>query len=521
MHSDVLQRVISAHQVRTERKGRNTVAGGGALLVAALVASYVWHNAGFFFEPGHAEFGDYANNAIRITNAKAFREIYGNYSRWGFYHPGPAFFYVYGFGEYVFYEWVKIAGSPQAAHFLAGLILQCSFVVTALWYLFERLSLLSVLPLALATLVLHWHFMHGGPLSLWPPHVLFGPVVALLVFAAGLASGDHRAVLGVVIASCFLIHGHVGQPLFVVPIVTLSASVWVWRSWPIDRSVLPVLAGAVLIIAVFALPLLIDMAKGKESNFAAILRHVETHHGERHTLAQGFGYVLSFFEYQMGQESVQGSASFSLRQYLWGHKPVYLIPMAACVGAALGLFGVYLRWLPAFVTMGFLLALIWATTQDGEMYDFNGYYIHALIFIAYTVTVAVAATWIVRIPAPVVTIVSVLIFVVAATRLSNSPFTFTVKTDAMESAVKAVSAQHRSVCVTFDGKFWNEAFAVINLLNRNGTDWRVRDGYKFLYIQQPAEKFDGAVYEIGVSPSEWPLINMGGVQTYLYPGASC
>ncbi|REM67800.1 hypothetical protein DSI38_09235, partial [Mycobacterium tuberculosis] len=57
--------------------------------------------AGFVFGPYRLEVGDFAANALNIIRAKSFHEIYGNYSRWQFNHPGPFFFYVYAFGEMV------------------------------------------------------------------------------------------------------------------------------------------------------------------------------------------------------------------------------------------------------------------------------------------------------------------------------------------------------------------------------------------------------------------------------------
>src|SRR5208337_1374894 len=66
----------------------------GIVFVAVLLAL----NTDLFRRPIY-EWADFAANSIQIQNAKHFRELLGNYSRWGFHHPGPVFFYVFAAGE--------------------------------------------------------------------------------------------------------------------------------------------------------------------------------------------------------------------------------------------------------------------------------------------------------------------------------------------------------------------------------------------------------------------------------------
>jgi len=63
----------------------------GAVAVILIASIYVVSNASFFFHGNQMEFGDFAKDALRITNAKHFAEIYGPHSRWGFYTPVPHF----------------------------------------------------------------------------------------------------------------------------------------------------------------------------------------------------------------------------------------------------------------------------------------------------------------------------------------------------------------------------------------------------------------------------------------------
>jgi len=47
------------------------------------------------------ETGDLATILYQVRDAKRFHELLGNYSRWGFHHPGPGFMYVLALGLYI------------------------------------------------------------------------------------------------------------------------------------------------------------------------------------------------------------------------------------------------------------------------------------------------------------------------------------------------------------------------------------------------------------------------------------
>jgi len=85
------------------------------IFLAALLVLAAANRRFIFQEPFHEE-GDFAVNALQIDQAKRFHEIHGNYSRFNFDHPGPAFFYVYALGEAALYDAVRLTASPAAAH---------------------------------------------------------------------------------------------------------------------------------------------------------------------------------------------------------------------------------------------------------------------------------------------------------------------------------------------------------------------------------------------------------------------
>src|SRR5690606_13958691 len=85
----------------------------------------------FFGSPVY-EAGDLAVNALQVEYARHFAELYGNYSRFEFNHPGPAFFYVYAAFQWLLCDLIPLCPSPHNAHLLACVALQSFFFALAL-----------------------------------------------------------------------------------------------------------------------------------------------------------------------------------------------------------------------------------------------------------------------------------------------------------------------------------------------------------------------------------------------------
>src|SRR5205085_9437564 len=82
------------------------------LLAAALFLAALLNNSEAIFRTHIYEADDYAANSLQVLKAKSFHETVGNYCRFGFHHPGPAFFYVYAAGEAVFFDGVHVVPTP-------------------------------------------------------------------------------------------------------------------------------------------------------------------------------------------------------------------------------------------------------------------------------------------------------------------------------------------------------------------------------------------------------------------------
>src|SRR4029077_9080842 len=65
------------------------------------------------------ETDDYAADSLQIIKAKHFRETLGQYSRYGFHHPGPAYFYVLAWGELLFSDATHLVPAPFNGQLIA------------------------------------------------------------------------------------------------------------------------------------------------------------------------------------------------------------------------------------------------------------------------------------------------------------------------------------------------------------------------------------------------------------------
>jgi len=453
-----------------------------------LAAVYIIPYSASFIHGNHVEFADFANNALRIRDAKKFHEIYGNWSRYGFYHPGPAFWYLYAAGESVFFDWLHIVSSPPFAHILTGTIFQSLCASAAIYYLSRRFGFV-VAPWALAILIVHWHFMLGAPTSIWPPHVLFGPVLLLIVFAAGTASGDNKALPILVFAGGMLVHGHVAQPLLVGPIGGIAIAIWAiekqrHKSWS-GASLALGLSAAIALL--FLLPILIDAMKGSNSNIAHILGHLHASSGARHNLRQGVGYFLSFFRHELTQDSVQGAPGFSLHKYVFEHMLswCFLLVSMGCM--------IVIFWLPqrqpfarlfvTFVCAACALSIAWGAFQDGGMYEFNGNFIYAIVYLIYLAPILLLAYVLQNIPLGVkitAATCGIIMTVIAARYAAKGLFTMEVNSDDLDTYLRKLTAATSVVEVSIDPAVKFSAFAVVLELDRLGVPFRV-DKYYDLY----------------------------------------
>ena len=292
------------------------------LLTLGIVVWLVWNSADFFFARPYYEYWDSAANSLSIIKAKHFAQLYGPYSRYDFHHPGPAFFYVQALGEWLFYDVGHLVPSPFQGQLLINLCLMAGFFVASLsifadwlparrrWIFLCAAFLLGIPHFSRMGNLPSLYNLLGGPsafLSSWSGHDVVVPFLCLLTASASVGAGRGRHLPLVVIAGGFLME-HVAEALFVGSMAVVAygglavncaarrraetgRALAAWREYPRSH----VVAGVLLVL--FALPMVIDLAWGKDSNFVAILHHVHEQANDRKSLECSLYYFLQYGAY--------------------------------------------------------------------------------------------------------------------------------------------------------------------------------------------------------------------------------
>lgn len=370
-----------------------------AVIFVSLLAILVASRFSVFFRRPLLEQGDLAINAIQIHHAKFFDEIYGNYSRYEFNHPGPAFFYAYAFGERVFHDWLRLTPSPGNAHLLTGAVLQSFFFVAGLMLLRSCVPWRAFMPLALACGALFFGHNRESLTSLWPPHVLALPLFCFLAAGVRVALGHLRHMLWLTLAGGFLFHGHVVMPLFVGVIGMLAVGlgirqrrrekigswkeIWAAHHW--------VVFSTSALIALFLLPLAIDVAtRGSRSNVATIFGRLAANAQEHMGMGQSLLFFFSFPVASREHDRLLTTVEPETWRFVHEHLPGMVGWFGVLVLPPLIAWWMRRRLGPeerrfffsatAMVVAAVVCCIVWGLAQAGGIRHYNGYFYQGIYF---------------------------------------------------------------------------------------------------------------------------------------------
>ncbi len=512
--------------------------------IVALLVADGWQ---FFFQQPYYETWDMAVNSLAVGRARHFAEWYGPYSRWGFHHPGPVFFYVLASGEWLFNDVLRLTPAPYNAQVLAQVGVSTAFYGASLAVFARRLTPRAggwiFWPLAVAAGAWHFGCAAGLPsydflrgpsafTSTWGVHEIVLPFLCLLAAGASVAAGEGRDLPLLAVAAGTLLHGHVAQGLFVGPL-TLLAYGGLWKdcarrgesAWRMFRG-RHVAAGGVL--AVFALPLVADLCRGADSNAAAIVHHLRTHHGEHKSLVKSVLYFLQFGAYTPYTPGRLDFGHFDLRGvlvYLRGHGVIYAfwtVVSVAILGLTRRRFTVavpeeragFLAWGGEFLCLGILLTLVWGTIQDGEMFYYNSWFNFSLYYFGLLIVLAEAAGRIDAVrPGRLTYALPTLSCAVVCALLADNlrvrdavPETTALTHESIRRALASNSSPVGMTILEFPGVEWPVAAAVGLELARDGRPFEVEDRWVNEFGRDHAKKFEELVlwrFKAGPATVPW------------------
>lgn len=168
-------------------------------------------------ESGQAPASDRAITEIYVTYAGEGQLTHGAYSRYGWWHPGPALYYLLALGHI-------IAGTKSSVATDAGAV--CINLCFALLFLFSlRSCAAGHVPYRCGAIVLLSIVMYLGIDALrspWNPLMAIHSIVLFLLGASLFAAGIRNQFWPTVLVASFLVQTHVGYVVLVAMVLSFS-----------------------------------------------------------------------------------------------------------------------------------------------------------------------------------------------------------------------------------------------------------------------------------------------------------
>lgn len=236
------------------------------VLTAALVVPSLWDVLASSAQTS----GDLALIELRVRDVlSAHPPFTGAYSRYGWDHPGPVFFWLAALPY-------RLLGGGAGALGMVALTANTTAIVVLL-RLAVRLGRAAWYAVAAALVALVLGLSPGALASAWNVTITN---VALLLFTVacwGLWCGVDRPGWIALLAGSFVVQSHVGTGVVITPLALATAGLVVCRWWQRDHPARELIAPAGVIGLLWVLPVGLDAATDPPGNLARLVRWSLTH----------------------------------------------------------------------------------------------------------------------------------------------------------------------------------------------------------------------------------------------------
>ena len=128
--------------------------------------------------------------------------VVGPYSRYGWHHPGPLYFWIAA-------PFYALANFKSAGLYVAVQCINASSMIVTAWVAARFASPQLIAALFAATIAYFWR-ARDILASLWNPHVPIVPTIALTVVCAAIAAGEVTLIPLAVILASFIAQTYIG-----------------------------------------------------------------------------------------------------------------------------------------------------------------------------------------------------------------------------------------------------------------------------------------------------------------------
>jgi hypothetical protein len=276
--------------------------------------------------------GDLALTELQTRDVGRYSILLGPYSRDGWYHPGPAMFYVLAVPY-------RLAGGSPVGLLLGALAINAGSIA-AMAAIARRRGGTAAMLLTLVASGLLIRSMGWDVLTTpWNPYITVLPYGVLVYLVWSLLCGDRWALPLATLVTAFLMQTHVGYAVLSLPLLVVGAvglAVAERRSGRPLRALGPAAGLAALLGVVAWLPPLVDQITNDPGNLRAIVRWFRAAEGRSRTLAEGWAVVSA--QFSAAPEWITGHERLTPLQeptYLY-HRlvPVLLVPLLVAAVAA-------------------------------------------------------------------------------------------------------------------------------------------------------------------------------------------
>jgi hypothetical protein len=317
--------------------------------------------------PPFREVSDGAVLEIYTLEALKGSLLVGPYSRFGWHHPGPLYFYFEA-------PWYWLSGRHTLGMQVGALLINLAAFAAILWTVAKYGSSSTVAAIAIALTVFVYR---TGDLivSVWNPHVVILPLLAFIVTAAALAAAGGRArLLSLVLVGSFLVQTHVAMGPIVLLLATLAAGV---QRRALRQAWLP----AVCLALVLWLPSLVEQVTHAPGNITRLASFFVAPSSPGQSMATAVAAWSASLTGAFGR-SFRVAMGFDFHAEETGRPLFWAIAQVTALGVAAvmarrraGDFG---AWIAAMCTLATLIALVSTTQIRDQIIDHEIFWMSAL-----------------------------------------------------------------------------------------------------------------------------------------------